>query len=82
MNSTNKCVLPVPVGSKKTSKYDEYKPKSIIRRKLSKLADKGLYLISSLSTNLKLNLDLNKNSQAFRPLIARIAGSNPALRTF
>jgi hypothetical protein len=42
--------------------------------------DKELTLVSSLFPN--LNLYLTKNGQAFRPLIARIAGSNPALRTF
>ena len=36
--------------------------------------------MSSLTPN--LNLDLTKNSQANRPLRARVAGSNPALRTF
>jgi hypothetical protein len=36
--------------------------------------------MSSLFSN--LNLDLAKNSQAFRPLNAMVAGSNPALSTF
>jgi hypothetical protein len=46
---------------KKTSK--SYKLKSIVKKKLTKLADKGLHLISSLSPNLKLNLYLAKNGK-------------------
>ena len=52
-------------GQKKVSKPYEYKLKSVIKKKLSKLLDKELPLLSSLFPN--LNLDLTKNGQALRP---------------
>jgi hypothetical protein len=62
-------------GQKKVSKSYEYKLKSVIRKKLSKLVDKEIPLISSLFPTLNLdwspktnhNYDLTKNGQALRP---------------
>jgi hypothetical protein len=51
------------------SKSYEYKPKSIIKRKLSKLLDKELPLVSSLFPN--LNLDPVKTPKHFAPSMRR-----------
>src|SRR4051794_26033771 len=73
-------------GQKSISKSYEYKLKSTIKRKLSKLMDRELPLMSSLSPNLNLNPnpkpDLTKNGQSFSPLNVRIVGSNLALCIF
>src|SRR5215218_8268960 len=58
----------------KTSKSYEYKLKSVIKKKISKLLDRELPLMSSLFPN--LNLDLaNESGQACRPLNVMVAGS-------
>ena len=72
-------------GQKSVSKSYEYKLKSAIKKKLSKLVDMELPLISSLFPTLNFNLnsspnpktDLTKNGQALRPFESQIPGSNP-----
>ncbi len=64
---------------KKTPKSYEYKLKSVIKKKLSKLMDMELPLASSLFPN--LNLYPAKNSQATRLLNVIDVCSNPALHS-
>ncbi|MER5175571.1 MAG: hypothetical protein ABJB76_06105, partial [Candidatus Nitrosocosmicus sp.] len=78
-------------GQKQVSKSYEYKLKSIIKKKISRLMDKEIPLISTLFPNLtnltKFSKDNHKggveapkaaqSGQALRPFESQIPGSNP-----